>query len=238
MTSKYAAINSKSLSENCLNFDTLLIDDCNLIPEIEALLTLTAQANTSNLKRVGLFGHEFGGRPQCFNEVLRESGATVTLMDRFISSGFTKTTHLSGQPNYQSLWYKFFKSPEMPASKIFKNSVQFVHVPSILGKGEEMPMRNYIQNLDEAEYAVAVFQLLRLKGIPCGDIAILTAYKGQVDLIEEILQTRCDWTNFYSKPGFVGTIDQSSGLHFKCNFSVIVLVIFMFYFCRCDNFAG
>ena len=210
MTSKYAAINAKILSESGLHFESLLVDDCNLIPEIEVLLTLTSQSNSSNLKRLALFGHNNGGRPQCFNDSLREAGACLTLMDRFLYSGFSKTLHLldSHCPFAKQ------ENQSLP-SVLFKNRIQFVNVSPLLGKGEEMPMRNYIQNLDEGEFAVSLFQLLRLKGIPANEIAILTAYKGQVDLIKEILQTRCNWTDFYCEPAFIGTIDQSSGVHFK-----------------------
>jgi hypothetical protein len=222
MTSKYAAINSAELSENGLNFENLLVDDCNLIPEVEILLALTSQLNPSNMKRICIFGHENGGSPQCFNEKLKAAGASITFMDRIIYSGFSKTIHLPSNNIFNSPWKKWIKSAQIPESTIFERSLQFVNVPVIIGKGEEMPMKNYIQNLDEAEFSVALFQLLRLNDIPANDIAILTAYKGQVDLIKEVLQTRCSWTEFYGEPAFIGTIDQSIGLQFKSKNKFIV----------------
>ena len=215
MTSKYAAINTKELSETGLNFENLLVDDCNLIPEVEVLLTLTSQKNPSNLKRLCVFGHKNGGSPQCFSEKLKNAGASITFMDRLIYSGFSKTLNLPSNNNFSSPWQKWTNSAQILESSVFEQSFQFVNVPVIIGKGEEMPMKNYIQNLDEAEFSVALFQLLRLNGIPANDIAILTAYKGQVDLIKEVLQTRCSWTDFYCEPSFIGTIDQSIGLQFK-----------------------
>ena len=222
MTSKYAAINAKELSDIGLNFENLLVDDCNLIPEIEVLLALTSQIDPSKLKRLCLFGHENGGRPQCFNERLKAAGASITFMDRIIFSGFSKTHRLPAYNTFSLPWQKWTNTAQVSESKIFEKALQFVHVPIVIGKGEEMPMKNYIQNLDEAEYAVAVFQLLRLYDIPAKDIAIIAAYKGQVDLIKEVLQTRCDWTDYYGKPAFIGTIDQSSGLHFR---NVIVSLV-------------
>lgn len=209
MTSKYAAINAKSLSESGLNFESLFIDDCNLIPEIEVLLTFSSQAKNSILKRLGLFGHSSAGRPQFYPD----SGASISLIDRFICSGFNKTITLPFNPP---------SNFEKSKSSLFASSTQFINVPAILGKGEEMPIRNYIQNLDEAEYSVALFQYLRLMNVPSKDIAIITAYKGQVDLIKEVLQTRCNWTEFYGDPAFIGTLDQSIGLHFKSN-SIITM---------------
>ena len=218
MTSKYAATNSKALSESGLNFESLLVDDCNLIPEIEVILALSSQVKPSNLKRLGLFGHLSGGRPQCFNESLKAAGASITLMDRFIHSGFSKTITLKP------------RSEESNDSDLFSSSKQFVSVPAILGKGEEMPMRNYIQNLDEAEYSVALFQFLRLRGVPAKDTAILSAYKGQVDLIKEVLQSRCNWTDFYGEPAFIGTMDQSIGLHFKSKLNRHYCTLYSFTF--------
>lgn len=222
MTSKYSAINSKLLSDSGLHFDSLLVDDCNLIPEIETLLAFSNQKSPSNLKRLVLVCHDSGGRPQSFNEKVDYS---VTLIDRFISSGFSKTTHLSNAQS-RSPWQMWKNGNGFISSTIFGSSIQFINISPILGKGEESPMRNYIQNLDEGEFAVALFQLLRLNGIPSKDIAILTAYKGQVDLIKEIHQNRCSWTDFYSEPAFIGTIDQSIGLHFKRKLHSMVLVFF------------
>lgn len=221
MTSKYAAINAGELSESGLDFENLLVDDCNLIPEVEVLLALTSQNAPSNLKRLCLFGHENGGRPQCFNEKLKSAGASISIMDRFISSGFSKSCHLLSPDNFNSPWQKWTSTRKLAESGFLGQILQFVNVPIVVGKGEEMPMKNYIQNLDEAEFSVALFQLLRLNEIQAKDIAILAAYKGQVDLIKEVLQTRCNWTGFYGEPGFIGTIDQSIGLNFKSNLTII-----------------
>ena len=253
MTSKYSSINSKTLSDSGFNFDTLLVDDCNLIPEIEVLMTILSQKNTCNMKRLGLFAHANGGRPQIYSEKLKLSGASVSLFDRFICSGFTKTIHLSSKTD-SSPWNQWINKSELVVSSIFRTSLQFVNVSAILGKGEEMPMRNYLQNLDEAEYAVALFQLLRLNNVPTKDIAIITAYKGQVDLIREVLHNRCGWTDFYGDFSelFIGTIDQSCGLNFKSKFIFIYFIYLMtkFYFIyyilhtpntnvhRCYSFIG
>lgn len=224
MTTKYAAINAQELSELGLNFENLLVDDCNLMPEIEILLALKSQNDPSNLKRLCLFGHDSGGRPYCFDEKLKEAGASLSIIDRFISSGFSKAIHLSSSVNFNSPWQKWNSTRQVPESEFLSRALQFVNVPIIIGRGEELPMKNYIQNLDEAEFSVALFQLLRLNDIKSKDIAILAAYKGQVDLIKEVLQTRCNWTEFYGDPGFIGTIDQSIGLNFKSNHTEIVFV--------------
>lgn len=225
MTSKYAAINANTLLESGLNFDNLLVDDCNLIPEIEVLLALTAQKDPSNMKRLALFAHGNGGRPQCFDSNLLVAGATVSIFDRFIGSGFSKSCHLSFNETFISPWKTWTESNRVNKSEPFDSCLNFVHVPIVIGKGEEIPTRNYIQNLDEAEYSAAIFQLLRLNDVPAKDIAILAAYNGQVDLIKEVLQSRCEWTDYYGEPGFIGTIDQSIGLQFKSKKSFKITIL-------------
>lgn len=216
MTSTYAAINKTTLLQYGLHFSSLFVDDCHLIPEVEVLITILSQKESSKLERLCLFGHVNGIRPQVNSESLKIAGAQITLLDRFLNSGFEDVTVL--EPTLcQTPWSRRSDSNISSSNGVFKNCLQFINVEPILGKGEEIPTRNYIQNLDEAEFAVALFQLLRLNNVASADVAIITAYKGQVDLIEEILESRCGWTEFYGRPVFIGTIDQSSGLSFKSN---------------------
>jgi len=224
MTSKYAAINCTNLSQHNIKVDNIFIDDCNLIPEIETLLALQIPSKSSKLKRLALFAHKMSGRPHSFDDTLVAAGGTLSLFHRLMSSGFSKCFNLDPSDQISSPWNSFVDSKfDISAqSNVFKNSLQFVNVSNVLGKGEEAPMRNYIQNLDEAEYAVALYQLLRLNNVACADIAIISAYKGQVDLIKEVLRSRCDWTDFYGEPAFVGTIDQTNSLHFKRKFKYTV----------------
>jgi hypothetical protein len=217
MTSKFASINANHLAKLGFNFQTLLVDDCNLIPEIEIFSAMRSQSNPSNITRIGLFGHSNGGRPHCNDEFLSASGASVSLIDRLLAAGFTSTTVLSASAQNASPWNKWIDGGVISESPLFDSNVKFVAVDPILGSGEEIQSRGYIQNLDEAEFAVALFQLLRLSNVPAKDIAILSAYKGQVDLINEIIDTRCNWTGYYSNPAYIGTIDQCQGLRFQCN---------------------
>ena len=48
-----------------------------------------------------------------------------------------------------------------------------------------------MQNLAEAEYAVALFMYMRLIGYPAAKITILTTYNGQKHLIRDVIQQRC-----------------------------------------------
>lgn len=199
MTSAFAASNRPLLVKMNLKFDNLFVDDAHFISEAESLLHLTLQKDTFNLKRLAFFGHP----------VL---SSNLTLFQRLLSYGFTNTN-----VSTSSVLQKSPCSHLLTASSELQNCCHFVHVAPVLGPGEEELMKNYYQNLDEAEYAVALYQILRANGVPAEDCAIIASNRGQVDLIHEIIAKRCDWTTFYGKPKFVGTIMASSGIHAKGN---------------------
>jgi len=56
---------------------------------------------------------------------------------------------------------------------------------------ESAPRPHYWQNLAEAEYAVALYQFMRLLGYPAERIALLTTYNGQAALLRDIVERRC-----------------------------------------------
>ena len=74
-------------------------------------------------------------------------------------------------------------------------------------------MEGVYQNLDEAEYAVALFTYLIINGIKPSNITILTTSKGQSFLIHEIIQKKTSWHQALGSPDWVGTFDQFQGKH-------------------------
>lgn len=58
-------------------------------------------------------------------------------------------------------------------------------------QGETEPTPYFIQNLGEAEYAVAIYAFMRLMGYPAHKISILTTYNGQKELIKDVVRQRC-----------------------------------------------
>ncbi|UKJ89128.1 hypothetical protein MACJ_002374 [Theileria orientalis] len=83
-------------------------------------------------------------------------------------------------------------------------TVQFINV-----NGEESsPIRHFYQNLEEAQYCVSLYMLMRLMGLK--DIVILTAYNGQKWLIEDVVKKRCSWNNRIGSP-LVSTVDKYQG---------------------------
>lgn len=92
----------------------------------------------------------------------------------------------------------------------FAHIIQLVDVPDFQGKGESCPTPHFFQNLGEAEYVVAVFQYMCLIGYPPSKISILTTYNGQKQLIQDIVNQRCQHRAF-GRPACVSTVDKFQG---------------------------
>ncbi|KAI8926210.1 hypothetical protein BC831DRAFT_457446 [Entophlyctis helioformis] len=106
----------------------------------------------------------------------------------------------------------------------FAFEAQAVDVPEFLGRGESEPRKGFYQNLGEAEYIVAVFQYMRLIGYPASRIAILTPYKGQRELIQDVLVQRCSWNAYFGSPGLLSTVDEAHASGAKADIVLLSLV--------------
>ena len=93
----------------------------------------------------------------------------------------------------------------------FAHPFQFVDVGDLDGVGESAPVPYHIQNLAEAEHAVALFMYMRLAGVAAHKVSIITPYNGQKDLICDVVQRRCGSSPFYGTPAKVATTDQFQG---------------------------
>ncbi|PHH54947.1 Intron-binding protein aquarius [Ceratocystis fimbriata CBS 114723] len=99
----------------------------------------------------------------------------------------------------------------LTANAGFRYDFQFIDVPDYKGKGEAEPTPHFVQNLGEAEYAVAIYQYMRLLGYPASKISILTTYAGQRALIRDVLQHRCARNRIFGMPRAVATVDKYQG---------------------------
>jgi hypothetical protein len=61
-------------------------------------------------------------------------------------------------------------------------------------------VRSCGQNLGEAEYVVALYQYMRLRGYPAERISILTTYNGQKALIQDVIERRCVGHPAFGRP--------------------------------------
>jgi intron-binding protein aquarius len=104
----------------------------------------------------------------------------------------------------------------LTANAGFKYDYQFINVPDYKGKGETEPSPHFIQNLGEAEYAVAIFQYMRLLGYPASKISILATYAGQRALIKDVLTHRCAKNPIFGLPRLVTTVEKYQGEQNDC----------------------
>jgi intron-binding protein aquarius len=88
---------------------------------------------------------------------------------------------------------------------------QVVDVADYQGVGESTPSPHYFQNLGEAEYVVAVYQYLRLVGVPAARIALLATYNGQKALLRDVVRRRCAPFAVFGEPARIDTVDTFQG---------------------------
>lgn len=88
---------------------------------------------------------------------------------------------------------------------------QLIDVPDYNGRGESTPLPHYYQNAGEAEYAVALFQYMRLCGYPADRITLLTTYNGQKQLLRDIVKRRCAPYAVFGSPAAIETVDKYQG---------------------------
>eukprot|EP00915_Cephaloidophora_sp_WS-2016_P009598 GHVH01013707.1.p1 GENE.GHVH01013707.1~~GHVH01013707.1.p1 ORF type:complete len:1402 (-),score=229.73 GHVH01013707.1:2099-6304(-) len=232
MTCTHAAIQRDSLIKQGFRFDTLLMEEASQIREMESFVPMMTQSDAvslsgaHSLKRLILIGDHHQLPPVVQNRTLRVScNFDQSLFSRLIRSGFP-ATQLDKQgrsrPEIADLYrWRYHGLGDLPkvmvGEYLLGNSGmlytrQFVNVPD---GAEVQPTPHYYQNPREAEWLVACYMYLRLSGYPQSSIAVLTTYKGQKELLKEIIKQRCCWSpgasELFGYPGQLATVDQYQG---------------------------
>lgn len=229
MTTTYAAMRRQEIAELGFHYDNVIMEEAAQITEIENFIPLAMQdAKDGNLplQRIVLCGDHLQNSPIIHNLAFRQfANLEQSLFLRLVRLG-VPTIHLDHQgrarPSIAELYkwrYPDLKNlpnvlsePEyLRANAGFKYDYQFIDVPDYKGAGESQPNPHYFQNLGEAEYAVAVYQYMRLLGYPASKISILTTYAGQRALIREVLAHRCAKNRLFGLPRIVTTVDKYQG---------------------------
>ncbi|KAA8495900.1 Intron-binding protein aquarius [Porphyridium purpureum] len=177
----------------------LLGDSTSLLPVVQNPdLTVDGNAQQSmfqRLQRLGAPVHRLGAqfrsrtsmvnlfREHCRSGAHFRAGARGTLMD----GSFADTDGL--QPDTVGPWFK-------KCNPGFLAEAQWVDVAALVGRQgsnaapESCPVPNFYQNRAEAEILVSVYIYMLFIGYPAGEIAILTPYNGQRELLVQVLQVR------------------------------------------------
>lgn len=231
MTSTHAAMRRSEIAELGFHYDTLVMEEAAQVTEIESFIPCAMQnpdprTGELPLKRIVLVGDHLQNSPIIQNLALRQyANFEQSLFLRLVRLG-VPTIHLDQQgrcrPSIAQLFswrYKdlgnlphLLSQPDFAqANAGFSYDYQFIDVPDYQGVGEREPTPHFIQNLGEAEYAVALYQYMRLLGYPARCISILATYAGQRALIRDVLEHRCKNNSLFGMPRIVTTVDKYQG---------------------------
>ncbi|KAL8674133.1 MAG: hypothetical protein Q9168_001470 [Polycauliona sp. 1 TL-2023] len=229
MTSTHAAIRRQEIADLGFHYDNVIMEEAAQITEIENFIPLALQNaidGRSPLQRVVLCGDHLQNSPIVQNIAFEKfANLEQSLFLRFVRLG-VPTINLDHQgrarPSIAQLYkWRYPKLENLPnvlteteylrANAGFRHEYQFIDVPDYKGTGESQPTPHYLQNLGEAEYAVAIYQYMRLLGYPASKISILTTYAGQRALIRDVLGHRCARNRLFGLPRIVTTVDKYQG---------------------------
>lgn len=234
MTSTHAAMRRQEIADLGFHYDNVVMEEAAQITEIESFIP-TALQNLRNgelpLKRVVLCGDHYQNSPIIQNLAFRQyAHFEQSLFLRLARLGVPVITlDMQGRsrPSIAELFrWRYKELGDLPsvgtseefkvANAGFKFDYQFINVPDYQGIGEREPTPHFIQNLGEAEYAVALYQYMRLLGYPASKITILATYAGQTALIKDVLNHRCAKNSLFGLPKIVTTVDRYQGEQNDC----------------------
>ncbi|KAH0527471.1 hypothetical protein TsFJ059_002472 [Trichoderma semiorbis] len=228
MTTTHAAIRRGEIAALGFHYDNVIMEEAAQITEIETFIPLAMQKPVDGelpLQRIVLCGDHFQNSPVIQSLAFRHyANLEQSLFSRLVRLGVpTVTLDQQGRarPSIAKLYeWRYPKLDNLPdvqtnpeflrANAGFKYDFQFINVPNYKGRGEAEPTPHFIQNLGEAEYAVAIYQYMRLLGYPADKITILTTYAGQRALVKDVLSHRCA-NPIFGLPKAVATVDKYQG---------------------------
>lgn len=235
MTATHAAMRRQEIVDLGFKYDNVIIEESAQITEIETFIPLAMQKPKDGdmpLKRVILVGDHFQNSPIIQSLALRDyCHMDQSMFLRFVRLGVpTITLDKQGRaraslaelvhwryPTLGNLPNVLQEKEFLTANAGFRYEYQFIDVQdyqtdeSSKAVGESEPSPHFIQNLGEAEFAVAIYQYMRLLGYPAEKITILAAYAGQRALIRDILAARCRDRRIFGYPRVVTTVDKYQG---------------------------
>ena len=237
MTSTHAAMRRREIASLGFHYDNVIMEEAAQITEIENFIPLALQNpkdGENPLQRVVLCGDHLQNSPVIQNLAFRQyANLEQSLFSRLVRLG-VPTIELDRQgrarPSIAALYSWRYKNlgsldilsvmPEFQTANAgFKYDYQFIQVNDYKGTGESEPTPHFIQNLGEAEYAVAIYQYMRLLGYPASKISILATYAGQRALIVDVLAHRCAKNPLFGLPKIVSTVDKYQGEQNDCEYS-------------------
>ncbi|OAL00410.1 P-loop containing nucleoside triphosphate hydrolase protein [Phaeosphaeriaceae sp. SRC1lsM3a] len=229
MTSTHAAMRRQEIANLGFHYDNVIMEEAAQVTEIENFIPLALQNPKDGelpLQRIVLVGDHLQNSPIIQNLAFRQyANLEQSLFQRLVRLGVPIIT-LDQQGRARASLAELYKwrypkldnlpsvlsTPEFQTANAgFKYDYQFIDVPDYKDKGEQEVAPHVLANEGEAEYAVAIFQYMRLLGYPANKISILTTYAGQKALIGDVLARRCKGNPLTGMPRIVATVDKYQG---------------------------
>ncbi|RMJ24857.1 hypothetical protein PHISP_04275 [Aspergillus sp. HF37] len=229
MTSTHAAMRRQEIADLGFHYDNVVMEEAAQVTEIESFIPSALQnmkGGSLPLKRFVLCGDHLQNSPIIQNLAFRQyAHFEQSLFLRMVRLGVPVVTldqQGRARPSIAELFrWRYDQLGDLPvvhtaeefkqANAGFQFDYQFINVPDYQGAGEREPTPHFIQNLGEAEYAVAIYQYVRLLGYPASKISILSTYAGQTALIKDVLSHRCAKNALFEMPRIVTTVDKYQG---------------------------
>ncbi|KAI5784028.1 P-loop containing nucleoside triphosphate hydrolase protein [Pyronema domesticum] len=228
MTSTHAAMRRQDIAKLGFHYDNIIMEEAAQITEIETIIPLALQKPVDGelpLQRVILCGDHLQNSPILQNIHLKQyTSLDQSLFARLVRLGvpvISLDQQGRARPSIANLYSWRYDNlstlralssqPEFQRPNAgFAHDFQFINVGDYKGAGEIEPQKHFVQNLGEAEYAVAVYMYMRLLDYPANKITILTPYGGQRALIRDVLERRCKGNPVFGLPK-VMTVDKYQG---------------------------
>ena len=234
MTSTHAAIRRQEIVDLGFHYDNVVMEEAAQITEVENFIPLALQKPIDGKmpwQRIVLCGDHYQNSPVVQNMAFRQyANLEQSLFLRLVRLG-VPVINLDKQgrarPSIADLYrWRYNNLGDLPnvtsfneytqANAGFRYDYQFIDVQDYKGQGEIQPSPHFLQNLGEAEYAVAIYQYMRLLGYKASKISILTTYAGQRALIRDVLNHRCGKNRLFGMPRIVTTVDKYQGEQNDC----------------------
>lgn len=228
MTSSHYILKHEELLEGNFEAATVIFEEAGQIMDFGAMIPISL---TKGVERIVLIGDDNQLPPLVKNPILQTvANLQQSMFARLLNHNYQRV-NLRQQGRCRSeiaslFSWKYAGLANLPhiatdarlnePVKGMKHAVQFINVSSTevsMKFIKHSPVAGYYQNLEEAELAVAIFMYLVLQGYSRERIVILTTYKGQKDLICEIVNKKAAWHEQFGSPSRVATIDKYQGQH-------------------------
>ncbi|GJD07215.1 Intron-binding protein aquarius [Galdieria sulphuraria] len=229
MTCTHASIRRKDYLEMGLKYDTFIMEESAQVLEVETFIPMILQkpdfgCNEPRLKRCILLGDHHQLPPVVKSRALAKycnlQQSLYTRLLRLGASPIVLDVQGRARPSIADIYrwcYPHLKdlttamddcSSFQLANPGFRFEYQWISVGD--WQSESQPVPYFYQNLVEAEWIAAVYQYMRLLGYPREKISVLTTYKGQKELLKEVLQHRIAWNPSLGMPKTT-TVDKYQG---------------------------